>query len=94
MLKKVFDFAEKEEKNSRKDLELQQKMYDQSLKRNKVTQYDNYMLKENWKKERKRVLKLLDRITLEKSRFGKSYYKIEIEESDLENLKQDLNREL
>ncbi|WP_297691177.1 BfmA/BtgA family mobilization protein [uncultured Eudoraea sp.] len=94
MLKKVFDFAEQEGKNSRKDLELQQKMYDQSLKRDKATQYDNYMLKENWKKERKQILKLLDRITLEKSRFGKSFYKIEIEESDLESLKQDLNKEL
>jgi hypothetical protein len=52
------------------------------------------MLKENWKKERKQILKLLDQITLEKSRFGKSYYKIEIEESDLESLKQDLNKEL
>jgi sulfur relay (sulfurtransferase) DsrC/TusE family protein len=82
------------EKNSRKDLKLQQKMYDQSLKKNRVTQYDNYMLKENWKKERKQILKLLDQITLEKSRFGKSYYKIEIEENDLESLKQDLNKEL
>ena len=94
MLKKVFDFAEQEEKNSRKDLELQQKMFDQSLKRVKVTQYDNYMLKENWKKERKRVLKLLDGITLEKPRFGKSYHKIKIEESDLVSLKQVLNKEL
>lgn len=94
MLKKVFDFAEQEEKNSRKDLELQQKMYDQSLKRDRVTQYDNYMLKENWKKERIQVLKLLNQITLEKSRFGKSYYKIKIEESDLESLKKDLNKEL
>lgn len=94
MLKKVFDFAEQEEKNSRKDLELQQKMYDQSLKRDRVTQYDNYMLKENWKKERAMVLKFLNRITLEKSRFGRSYYKIEIEESDLESLKKDLNKEL
>lgn len=94
MLKKVFDYAEQEEKSKRKDLELQQKMFDQSLKRDKVTQYDNYMLKENWKKERKKVLKLLNRITLEKSRFGKSYHKIEIEESDLESLKQDLNKEL
>ncbi len=94
MLKKVFDFAEKEEKSRRKDLELQQKMSDQSLKRDRATQYDNYMLKENWKKERKQILKLLDRITLEKSRFGKSYYKIEIEESDLESLKQVLNKEL
>ena len=94
MLKKVFDFTEQEEKNSRKDLELQQKMYDQSLKRDRVTQYDNYILKENWKTERKRVLKLLDKIKLEKPRFGKSYHKIEIEESDLESLKQDLNKEL
>ncbi|WP_350286858.1 BfmA/BtgA family mobilization protein [uncultured Croceitalea sp.] len=93
MLKKVFDFAEQEEKNSRKDLELQQKMYDQSMKRDRLTQYDNYMLKENWKDERKRVLKLLNRITLEKPRFGKSYYKVEIEEGDLESLRQDLNQE-
>uniref|UniRef100_UPI002605CD81 hypothetical protein n=1 Tax=Ulvibacterium sp. TaxID=2665914 RepID=UPI002605CD81 len=85
---------EKEEKSRRKDLELQQKMFDHSLRRDKVTQYDNYMLKENWKDERKRVLKLLDQIKLEKPRFGKSYYKIEIGESDLEKLKQDLNQEL
>ncbi len=94
MLKKVFDFAEQEEKNSQKDLELQQRMYERSLKRDIVTQYDNYMLKENWNNERKRVLKLLDRITLEKPRFGKSYHKIEIEESDLEVLRQDLSQEL
>jgi len=94
MLKKVFDYAEQEEKSRRKDLELQQKMYDQSLKRDKVSQYDNYMLKENWKTERKRVLKLLNKITLEKSRFGKSYHKIKIDESDLESLRQDLNKEL
>lgn len=94
MLKKVFDFAEEEERSKRKDLEFQQKMFDQFLKRDKVTQYDNYMLKENWKKERNRVLKLLDKITLEKPRFGKSYYKIKIEESDLESLRQDLNEEL
>uniref|UniRef100_UPI00262B1E49 hypothetical protein n=1 Tax=Ulvibacterium sp. TaxID=2665914 RepID=UPI00262B1E49 len=85
---------EKEEKSRRKDLELQQKMFDHSLRRDKVTQYDNYVLKESWRKERKRVLKVLDRVTLEKPRFGKSYYKIEIEESDLESLKQDLNQEL
>lgn len=94
MLKKIFDYAEQEEKSRRQDLELQQKMFDQSLKRGKVTQYDNYMLKENWKKERTSVLKLLDRITLEKPRFGKPYYKIEIQENDLESLRQDLNREL
>jgi len=94
MVKKIFDFAEQEEKSRREDLELQQKMFDQSLRRDRVSQYDNYILKENWKKERKKVLKLLDRITLEKPRFGKSYYKIEIEENDLENLKQDLNKEL
>jgi len=69
-------------------------MFDQSLRRGKVTQYDNYMLKENWKKKRIQILKLLDRITSEKSRFGKAYYKIEIEESDLESLKEDLNKEL
>ena len=94
MIKKVFDFAEEEEKSKRKNLEFQEKMFDQSLKRDKVTQYDNYMLKENWKNERKRVLKLLDRITMEKPRFAKPYYKIEIEEKDLESLKQDLNKEL
>lgn len=94
MLKKIFNYAEKEEKSRQRDLELQQKIYGQSLKRDRVTQYDNYMLKENWKDERKKVLKLLNRITLEKPRFGKSYYKIEIEGSDLENLKQDLNKEL
>ena len=94
MLKKVFDYAEQEEKSRRKDLELQQKMYDQSLKRDRVTQYDNYMLKENWNKERARVLKVLDRIKLEKPRFGKSYYKIEIEENELESLRQGLNEEL
>ena len=94
MLKKVFDFAEQEEKNSRKDLEFQQIMLENSIRRDKMTQNDNYMLKENWKDERKRVLKLLDRITLEKPRFGKSYYKIEIEELDLESLKQDLNQDL
>ena len=94
MLKKVFHFAEQEEKNSRKELELQKRMFDQSMKRDKVSQYDNYMLKENWKKERNRVLKLLDQIKLEKPRFGKSHYKIEIEESDLESLRQDLNQEL
>ncbi len=94
MLKKVFDFAEAEEKSKRKDLEFQEKMYDHSLKRDKVSQYDNYMLKESWKKERNRILKVLDKIKFEKPRFGKSYYKIEIEESDLENLKQDLNQEL
>lgn len=94
MLKKVFDFAEREEKSRRKDLELQQKIYDRSLRRDKVTQYDNYMLKENWKNERKRVLKVLNQITLEKPRFGKSYYKVEIEESDLESIRQDLNKEL
>lgn len=94
MLKKIFDYAEQEEKSQRKDLELQQKMFDRSLKRDKVTQYDNFMLKESWKNERKRLLKLLDRITMEKPRFGKSYYKIEIEESDLESLRQDLSQEL
>lgn len=94
MLKKVFDYAEQEEKSKRKELELQQKVLDQSLKRDRVTQYDNYLLKENWKKERIKILKVLDRITLEKPRFGKSYYKVEIEEDDLESLKQDLNEEL
>ncbi len=94
MLKKVFEFAEQEEKNSRKDLELQQKMYDQSLKRDRVTQYDNYILKEKWKKERIRILKLFDEIKLEKPRFGKPYYKLEIEGSELESLKQALNEEL
>lgn len=52
MLKKVFDFAVQEEKNSRKDLELQQERYNQSLKRDGITQYDNYMLKENWRRPR------------------------------------------
>ena len=94
MLKKIFDYAEEEEKSRRKDLELRQKMFDHSLKSDRVTQYDNYMLKENWKMERNRVLKLLDGITLEKSRFGKSYYKIKIEERDLESMRQDLNQEL
>lgn len=94
MLKKVFDFAEREEKNSRKDLKLQQKMYDQSLKRDKVTQYDNYILKEKWKKERKQVLRFLEQIKKEKPRFGKPYFKIEIEESELESLKQALKEEL
>lgn len=91
MLKKVFDFAEQEEESKRKSLEFQQKMFDQSIKRDTVTQYDNYMLKENWKDERKKILKLLDQITLEKPRFGKSYYKIKIEENDLQSLRQDLN---
>ncbi|GMN08459.1 hypothetical protein MTsPCn5_38480 [Croceitalea sp. MTPC5] len=93
MLKKVFDFAEQEEKNSRKDLELQQKMYDQSLNGNKVSQYDNYILKEKWKKERKQVLKLLEHIKKEKPRFGKPYFKIEIEPSELENLKKALKED-
>ncbi|MFD2588334.1 BfmA/BtgA family mobilization protein [Croceitalea marina] len=90
MLKKVFDFAEQEERNSRKDLELQQKMYDHSLKRDKVTQYDNYMLKEKWKAERKKVLQFFEQIKKEKPRFGKPYYKLEIKESELESLKQAL----
>ncbi|MGI9550428.1 MAG: BfmA/BtgA family mobilization protein, partial [Aurantibacter sp.] len=94
MLKKVFDFAEQEEKSRRKDVELSQKMLDRSLRRDKVTRYDNYMLKENWRKERKRVLKVLNQITLEKPRFGKSYYKVEIKKGDLESLRQDLNQEL
>lgn len=94
MLKKIFDYAEQEEKSRRQDIELQQKIFYQSLKRDKATQYDNYTLKENWKKERTRVLKLLDRITLEKPRFGKSYYKIEIKKSDLENLRHDLSQQL
>ncbi|GMN08395.1 hypothetical protein MTsPCn5_37840 [Croceitalea sp. MTPC5] len=94
MLKKIFDFAEQEEKNSRMDLELQQKMYDQSLKRDRVTQYDNYMLKENWKKERIQILKLLNQITLEKPRFGKAYFKLDVEQSHLESLKESLKQEL
>lgn len=93
MLKKVFDFAEQEERNSRKDLELQQKMYDQSLKRDKATQYDNYMLKEKWKAERKQVLRFLGQIKKEKPRFGKPYFKIEIEASELEDLKQALKED-
>ncbi|MDT0540713.1 BfmA/BtgA family mobilization protein [Croceitalea sp. P059] len=93
MLKKVFDFAEQEEKNSRKDLELQQKMYDQSLKRDKVTQYDNYMLKKKWKSERKQVLRFLEQIKKEKPRFGKPYFKLEIKESELESLKQVLKKD-
>lgn len=94
MLKKVFDFAEQEEKNSRKDLELQQKMYDHSLKRDKETQYDNYMLKEKWKAERTQVLGFLEQIKKEKPRFGKPYFKLEIGELELESLKQALKEEL
>ena len=36
MLKKIFDYVEKEEESGRKDLEFQQKMLDHSLRRDKV----------------------------------------------------------
>ena len=94
MLKKIFDYGENEEKRKEKRLELQERMFEQSVKKDRVTQYDNYMLKEKWKSERKQVLNLLKQINLEKPRFGKPYYKIEIEESVLESLKQALKEEL
>jgi tagatose-1,6-bisphosphate aldolase non-catalytic subunit AgaZ/GatZ len=52
------------------------------------------MLKENQKKERIKILKLFDQIMLEKPRFGKSYYKLDITEGNLEDLKQTLKEEL
>ncbi|GMN11271.1 hypothetical protein MTsPCn9_11220 [Croceitalea sp. MTPC9] len=94
MLKKIFDYGENEEKRKEKRLELQERMFEQSVKRDRVTQYDNYILKEKWKKERIKTLKLLDEIKLENPRFGKPYYKLEIKESELESLKQALKEEL
>ena len=64
------------------------------MKRDRITQYYNYILNEKWKKERFRTLKLLDEIQLEIPRFGKPYLKLEIEESELESLKQALKEEL
>ncbi len=94
MLKKIFDYGENEERRKEKRLELQERMFEQSMKRDRITQYDNYILKEKWKKERFRTLKLLDEIQLEIPRFGKPYLKLEIEESELESLKQALKEEL
>ena len=94
MLKKIFDYGENEERRKEKRLELQERMFEQSMKRDRITQYDNYIIKEKWKKERFRTLKLLDEIQLEIPRFGKPYLKLEIEESELESLKQALKEEL
>ncbi|WP_350293000.1 hypothetical protein [uncultured Croceitalea sp.] len=94
MLKKIFDYGENEMRRKEKRLELQERMFEQSVKKDRVTQYDYYILKEKWKSERKKFLKLLEQIKKEKPRFGKPYYKLEIEESELESLKQALKEEL
>ena len=52
------------------------------------------MLKENWRKERTQIQKLLDQIKLEKPSFGKPYYKLDIIEGELESLKMTLNTNL
>ncbi len=93
-LKKLFEYAENEEKDRKESLEFEKRMFKQSLKKDKITQYDNYMLKENWEKERNKVLKLLNKVKLEKPRFGKAYFKLIIEQSDLEGLKESLKQEL
>jgi len=94
MLKKIFEYGENEEKRKERGLELQEKMFKQSMKKDRISQYDNYILKEKWKKERKKVLQFLEQIKKEKPRFGKSYFKIEIEQSELEKLKQTLKQEV
>jgi len=94
MLKKVFDFAENEEKSRLESLAFKKKMIEHSLRTDRITQHDNYVLKENWKKERMEVLKILNQVKLEKPTFGKTYYKLAIEESDLESLKEALNKKL
>ncbi|WP_350292236.1 BfmA/BtgA family mobilization protein [uncultured Croceitalea sp.] len=93
-LKKFFEYAENEERDRKESLEFEKRMFEQSLKKDRITQYDNYMLKENWKKERNKVLKLLNKAKLEKPRFGKAYFKLDIEQSDLESLKETLNKKL
>ncbi|MCW5516956.1 BfmA/BtgA family mobilization protein [Muriicola sp. Z0-33] len=91
-LKKLFEYAEHEEKDRKESLEFEKRMFEQSMKKKMITQYDNYILKENWRKERARVLKLLDKGRLEKSRFGKPYFKLEINESELESLRKELSQ--
>jgi hypothetical protein len=94
MLKKIFDFAEKEENSRQESLKLEKEMFEKSIEKDRVTQYDNYMLKEDWGKERNKVLKLLNQLKLEKPRFGKAFYKLNVEEGDLESLKQELNEKI
>ncbi len=93
-LKKLFEYAENEERDRKGSLEFEKRMFEQSLKKDRITQYDNYILKENWKKERNKVLKLLNKVKLEKPRFGKAYFKFDIDQSDLESLKESLRQEL
>ncbi|WP_431124283.1 BfmA/BtgA family mobilization protein [Flagellimonas flava] len=93
-LKKLFEYAENEEKDRKESLEFEKRMFEQSLKQNRITQYDNYILKENWKNERTRILKILYQVKLEKPRFGKAYFKLDMEQSDLESLKESLKQEL
>lgn len=93
-LKKLFEFAENEEKDRKESLQFEKRMFEQSLKKDRITQYDNYMLKENWKKERNKVSKVLNQVKLEKPRFGNAYFKLDIARSDLESLKESLKQEL
>ncbi|WP_350292582.1 BfmA/BtgA family mobilization protein [uncultured Croceitalea sp.] len=93
-LKKLFEYAENDQKNRKENLEFEKRMFEHSMKKDKVTQYDNYILKENWGKQRIRILKLLNQVTLEKPRFGIAYFKLDIEQSDLESLKEVLRQEL
>ena len=93
-LKKLFEYAENEERDRKEGLEYEKRMFEQSLKKDRITQYDNYILKVNWKNERNKVLKLLNKVKLEKPRFGKQYFKLDINENDLESLKKVLGQEL
>jgi hypothetical protein len=92
-LKKIFDQAEKEEKEQRKLRKFEERLY-QREQDSKVSRYEHEQLKESFQKEKRRMLEILNRMERTSPTFGKPYYKLDTEENEFEQLKQMLSHEL
>ena len=94
-VKKLFDYAELEEKLEREKEELERMRNIQFTKpTNTVSKYDYDLLVEKFEKERRQRLKLLERFKLVKPSFGKQYYRIDMDVDEFERLKRNLEKEL
>ena len=94
-VKKLFDYAELEEKLKKEKEEIERMRNVQYVKPvNTVSKYEFDLSIEKFETERRQRLKLLERFKLIKPSFGKQYYRIDMDVDEFELLKINLEQEL